>query len=475
MMKRSMIVLMLTTVGMAGFRSAEAQSRLVEVEASVPWAEVSFAELEASLMYLRSAQDSVDELYRRARRALNGGAYLDAASVFRAIYRDHPRHEYAAASMYWEAYSRYRTRSTQELDHARRVIIQLQRQHPDAREIGEAEQLAVRIQGELARHGDAQAAESVARAAAPPTPPDAPRPPRAQGQQANDDIRVAALNALMQMDPEKALPILQKVLEDRSGSAEFRAKAVFIVSQTGADETADILLDVARSDPDSEVRAQAVFWLSQVGGARAVGALDSILNETDDPIVQEKAIFALSQHSSDQAGAALRSFVRRDDAPPELREKAIFWLGQHQAPENHVFLRELYTSLESTELKERVLFAVAQNHAPENGAWLMERAIDQSESIELRKRALFWAGQAGDLDVAQLDRLYSTMDDEEMRAQVIFVASQRNDPAAVDLLMRIAENDPNEELQSKAVFWLGQTGDPRVPEFLLKLINRPDA
>jgi HEAT repeat protein len=167
--------------------------------------------------------------------------------------------------------------------------------------------------------------------------------------------------------------------------------------------------------------------------------------------------------------------VRRDDAPPELREKAIFWLGQHQAPENHVFLRELYTSLESTELKERVLFAVAQNHAPENGAWLMERAIDQSESIELRKRALFWAGQAGDLDVAQLDRLYSTMDDEEMRAQVIFVASQRNNPAAVDLLMRIAENDPNEELQSKAVFWLGQTGDPRVPEFLLKLINRPDA
>lgn len=475
MMKRSMIALMLTTVGMAGLRSAAAQSRVLEVEASVLQAEVSVAELEASLMYLRSAQDSVDELYRRARRALNGGAYLDAARVFRVIYGDHPRHEYAAASMYWEAYSRYRTRSTPELDHALRVIIQLQRQHPDAREIHEAEQLAVRIQGELARHGDAQAAESVARAAAPPTRPDAPRPPRAQGQQANDDIRVAALNALMQMDPEKALPILKQVLEDRSGSAEFRAKAIFIVSQTGADETADILLDVARSDPDSEVRAQAVFWLSQVGGARAVGALDSILNQTDDPIVQEKAIFALSQHSSDQAGAALRSFVRRDDAPPELREKAIFWLGQHQAPENHGFLRELYTSLESTELKERVLFAVAQNHAPENGAWLMERAMDQAETIELRKRALFWAGQAGELDVAQLNRLYDTMDDEEMRAQVIFVASQRNDPAAVDLLMRIAENDPNEELQSKAIFWLGQTGDPRVPEFLLKLINRPDA
>ncbi len=134
-------------------------------------------------------------------------------------------------------------------------------------------------------------------------------------------------------------------------------------------------------------------------------------------------------------------------------------------------VRELYTSLESTELKERVLFAISQNDAPENGAWLVTRAMDQGESIELRRRALFWAGQSGELDVAQLDRLYDTMDDEEMRAQVIFVASQRDEPAAVDLLMRIAENDPNEEMRKKAVFWLGQSDDPRIPEFLLKLIN----
>ena len=475
MMKRSMIVLMLTAVGMAGLRSTEAQTSVPEVEASVLRAEVSLAELKAGLMYLRAAQDSVDEMYRRARRALNGGAYLDAARVFQAIYREHPRHEYAAASMYWEAYSRYRTRSTGELDQARRIIRELQRAHPEAREMREAERLAVRIDGELARRGDAQAAEDVAIAAAPPdapnppSQPDAPPPPRQQ--QENDDIRAAALNALMQMDPERALPILKQVLENRDGSADLRAKAVFIVSQTGADETADILLDVARNDPESEVRAQAVFWLSQVEGSRAVGALDSILNQSDDPIVQEKAIFALSQHSSDRAGSALRTFVRRADAPPELREKAIFWLGQHDAPENQEFLRDLYTSLESTELKERVLFAVSQNDAPENGAWLMERAMDQSESVDLRKRALFWAGQSGELDVAQLNRLYDTMDDEEMRAQVIFVASQRDEPAAVDLLMRIAENDPNEEMRKKAVFWLGQSDDPRIPEFLLKLIN----
>jgi len=71
--------------------------------------------------------------------------------------------------------------------------------------------------------------------------------------------------------------------------------------------------------------------------------------------------------------------------------------------------------------------------------------------------------------------LYSTMDDQEMREQIIFVTSQRRETAAVDLLMKIAETDPNDELRSKAVFWLGQSKDPRVAEFLLRLITNPDA
>src|SRR5207249_5695941 len=91
-----------------------------------------------------------------------------------------------------------------------------------------------------------------------------------------DDVRVAALNGLLQMDAANALPILKKVLARRDPcSAGLRRKAVFIVSQKHGGETEDILLDVARNDPDSEVRQQAVFWLSQVGSDRAVTALDS--------------------------------------------------------------------------------------------------------------------------------------------------------------------------------------------------------
>jgi HEAT repeat protein len=106
-----------------------------------------------------------------------------------------------------------------------------------------------------------------------------------------------------------------------------------------------------------------------------------------------------------------------------------------------------------------------------NDKWLLDIARNRSENIEIRKKALFWAGQGG-ASAEQLRSLYSTLPDSEMREQLIFVYSQRRDPAMVDMLLDIAKNDRDPELRKKAIFWLGQSHDPRVQQFLLDLINR---
>src|SRR3712207_2845006 len=112
-------------------------------------------------------------------------------------------------------------------------------------------------------------------------------------------MKVAALNALQQMDEARARPVLRRPLARRDAeSACLRRKAVFLVAQQKEPGTEDILLESVRSDPDPDVRRQAVFWLSQVGTERAVGALDSVLRFSKDPEIQEKAVFALSQHQN---------------------------------------------------------------------------------------------------------------------------------------------------------------------------------
>jgi hypothetical protein len=93
------------------------------------------------------------------------------------------------------------------------------------------------------------------------------------------------------------------------------------------------------------------------------------------------------------------------------------------------------------------------------------------EPMEMRKKALFWAGQGG-TSMDKLTSLYSRMDSREMKDQMIFVFSQRRERAAFDKLMDIAKNDPDREARKKAMFWLGQSRDPRVAEFLSDLINR---
>lgn len=286
-------------------------------------------------------------------------------------------------------------------------------------------------------------------------------------------MKVAALNALLQMDEARARPVLQRVLARRDGgSVCLRRKAVFLVAQQNAPGTEDILLESVRTDPDPEVRQQAVFWLSQVGTDRAVSALDSILRFSKDPDIQDKAVFALSQHSSPRAQQALRTYAERAEVPEPAREKALFWLGQTGTPENAAFLRSLYGRLKSDELKKKIVFSLSQMGGPENGKWLLTLARDNSQGIEMRKQALFWAGQSG-VSIAELTSLYASVADQAMREQLIFVYSQRDEPAAVDKLIDIAKRDPNPDLRKRALFWLGQSEDSRAVQALQDIIEQP--
>jgi len=288
--------------------------------------------------------------------------------------------------------------------------------------------------------------------------------------------RIEALNALMQMNSDQALPVLRRVLERRDRCSEvLRRKAVFIVAQRRNDEAADILVNVVRNDPDRQTRSEAVFWLSQVNTERSVGVLEEILKGTPDEELQKRAIFALSQSNSTRAAESLRDFAGRRDADVELRGEAIFWLGQRNRGENIGFLKELFPRLESDELRDKVIFSVAQRRAPENAAWLLERAKDRQLSPQVRKQALFWASQSGGASVADLGAIYdNSANDAELRQQVIFALSQRrNDTAAVDKLLAIARTEQDRELRRQALFWLGQSRDPRAAAALEEIINKP--
>lgn len=438
------------------------------------WSEVASTSYRSTAPEAWLPQDPADSLYRAARADLNDRRYGNAARLFAEIRAEYPRSGYVGDAYYFEALARSRVGAQAELRTALELLAVQQRSHPGAATASDGRALAVRIESQLARRGDAQAAESLVGAA---------RGSRNSAQVACDEedlaMRATALSALLQMDPSRARPILQEVLRSRDEClAELRAQAVFILAQNmdegDADATVDLLLDLAHRNPDPnpEVREAAVFWLSQTGRDEAVDALVEILESgTASPEVAEHAVFALGQSGNPRAFQVLRDYATDASADPELRANAIFWLGQEGGAEAGPFLRSLYDSLDDRELKERVFFAIAESGGEADRAWLVARALDAGEDVEVRKTALFWAGEAGLTPRQALD-IYRTATDRELREQAIFVLTQvAQDDEATDVLMEIARSEEDRELRQQAVFWLSQSDDPRVAEFLLEIIR----
>jgi HEAT repeat protein len=338
----------------------------------------------------------------------------------------------------------------------------------------DAGSLRQRVCGELARRGDEACAREVMSTAAGSSGSSSQGSGQSCPREDDDnDERIMALNALLNMNSESAVPILERVLAKRDDcSKALRKKAVFLISQKRTENVVDILIKTAREDPSPDVREQAVFWLSNVRDPRVVDLLAEMAMNANDPAIQEKAIFSLSNTRSERASQVLRDIAQRESASKNAREQAIFWLGNRRDTAATNFLKGLYGRLTDKDLKDRVIFSIANQRGPGSGEWLIGIAMNERETIEVRKQALFWAGNQRAASLSDIAALYDRIGDKEMKEQVIFVLSQNKADAAVDKLMDIARRDTDRELRSKAIFWLGQSRDPRVLKFLEEVINR---
>jgi HEAT repeat protein len=413
--------------------------------------------------------DPADSLYRLGREAINRREFRRAAALFAEISEKHPRSEYAPDAPYWRAFALYRAGGDDDLREALRALDTQQRRFPRATTIADGRELAIRIRGVLAKQGDVESAEAVSRAAGQNRP--------CNRDDDDDEIRAAAMNALLQMDAESALPIIKQVLQKRDEcSVALREKAVFLLSQKQSSESETLLLDVLNNDPARSVRERAVFWLGQFRTDRAAAALENIATSSPDMELREKAIHGLHEQGSPRAEALLRRLAESAQTPENVREKAIFWIGQRESKENADFLRSLFARIDNAEsnddVRKKILFSLSQMDGFGNDRWLLGIGLDEANSSDVRGHALWTAGEAG-IPGSELVTVYDRLSDPEVKEKLIWVMSESRDRAATDKLIEIARRDPDREMRKKALFWLGQKNDPRVKQILVDILNQP--
>jgi hypothetical protein len=108
----------------------------------------------------------------------------------------------------------------------------------------------------------------------------------------NDDIKLLALNSLMQQEPEKALPVLRAfIFSDKP--IELRHRALFMLGESKAPGAPELLTEIATKNSDPELQRAAVQTLAITRGKEATPALMKIYRESTDHNVKRAALSGL--------------------------------------------------------------------------------------------------------------------------------------------------------------------------------------
>ncbi|MEJ0085746.1 MAG: HEAT repeat domain-containing protein [Pseudomonadota bacterium] len=112
---------------------------------------------------------------------------------------------------------------------------------------------------------------------------DADREDRAPTEQ--EELAIAALEGLMAQPSERALPILKKVLIGTQPTIVKR-RALFVLSQIGAPEARDLLMQTARST-NSELRGEAIRSIGISGDPKSLDALQDVYKTGDAELKED--------------------------------------------------------------------------------------------------------------------------------------------------------------------------------------------
>jgi HEAT repeat protein len=300
-------------------------------------------------------------------------------------------------------------------------------------------------------------------------------------QQLDDGKRQNPLLAAAIADSVNVAPDMLRLARMTTLSRETRRRAVHWAGALGDASMVAPLTELARANGGDRTSSDDVGPGDGLAGA-AVGALGMIPDGVGVPAlmtlardgsetVRKAAVFWLGQRDEERAHALVRTVAGDEKETESVRRAAIFALSQGEGASSadFAFLRTLFDRVSSERLKEQVLFSVSQHDAWDGTRWLLDKARDESQPMEVRRKAVFWAGQ-GHASVADITALYRSAKDMRLREHIIFVLSQQREEAATTQLIAIAKEDPDREMRKKALFWLAQKDDPRVTKLITDIV-----
>jgi HEAT repeats len=227
-----------------------------------------------------------DDAYTTGTHAMDEHRWQDAVSAFDKVISEKGKR--VDAALYWKAYSLNKLGKTQL---AIATCDQLHSQFADSSWNKDCNTFSVDVQVDPKVIAEDQAKIRVDRV----RPyvkirPDVGESGVARG--SDEDLKILALNSLLNRDPATALPLLRGIL---SGNQPLSVKkhALFVLAQSKSPEAEGILRDAALGKLDPQLQGQAIQAMAVFQGKRANDTLAEVYRTTTDPKIKTSIISAM--------------------------------------------------------------------------------------------------------------------------------------------------------------------------------------
>lgn len=374
------------------------------------------------------SHDRDDRAYERGERALDGRRWDEALEAFtQAAGAGGTR---ADGALYWKAYS---LAKLGRRDDALAAIAELRKSYASSRWLDDAKALELEVK-QAGGQKPAPEAES------------------------DEDLKLMALNGLVQSDPERALPLLENLFRT-SSSPKLKGRVLYVLAQSNSPRAKQLLEKVARGgagNPDLQLKA-----ISYIAGAS---------KQTDN----RQLLWEIYSASSDNQAkrAVLHGLmisrdkdhllqIARTEKDPQLRVDAIYMVG---ASGGQAELWQLYQNETSPDVKQQILHSLISSGASDR---LLEVAKTEKDA-KLRRTAIqslgsMNAAKTGDALVS----MYASETDPAVKKTILDgLHSQRNAKALVDLARREKDPAAKREIVSRLYNMKSKESDDYLMELL---------
>lgn len=372
--------------------------------------------------------DRLQELYEDGRDDLDEGRYDRAEAKFEQLVQmNGPQTD---AALYWKAYAENRLGKKAA---ALSTIAELKTKYAQSRWQKDAGVLELEVKqssGQSVKPGD----------------------------QGDEDLKMLAIQGLMNSDPERAMPLLEKVING-SATPKEKSRALFVLAQSGSPQGREIIGRIAQGQNNPELQREAIKYLGLFGGTQARQVMAQVYAASSDASVKRAILRAyMLGGDRDRLFAAAKS--EKDES---LRREAIRQLGLvHGVSE----LEQLYQMETSTDLRREILQAFFL--VGESGK--LVQAAQSEKDPELRRAAIRNLGLIhSDESAKALQAIYGRETDRGLKEEVLNAYFLQGNAAA---LVAIARSEKDPELKKATVSKLSLMHSKEATDYLMELLQK---